>query len=189
MLVCLLSPTLPSKFCFILGGADLKFLMYGFPTKRNDKKCPTMPTHCCYLRLMIRSFLPNQIQEDKYDFMTHSYFLYTKKKQAACHYIISSFIINVEILVCRAARQMGSSMRRGNYYSRVTFHINMIYVSHFWWSPCFLSNLMPLLTLLIIQYYSLARPLPLKMIISICAQDPGQIPEIWVISAFNFSRL
>lgn len=105
VLACLLSPTLPFKFCFILGGADLKSLMYGFPTKRNDKKCPTMPTHCCYLRLMIRSFLPNQIQEDKYDFMTHSYFLYTKKKQAACHYIISSFIINVEILVCRADGQ------------------------------------------------------------------------------------
>ena len=29
---------LPFKFCFILGGADLKSLMYGFPTKRNDKK-------------------------------------------------------------------------------------------------------------------------------------------------------
>ena len=31
-------PSLPFKFCFILGGADLKSLMYGFPTKRNDKK-------------------------------------------------------------------------------------------------------------------------------------------------------
>ena len=76
-----------------------------FQLNEMTKNSPTMPTHCCYLRLMIRSFLPNQIQEDKYDFMTHSYFLYTKKKQAARHYIISSFIINVEILVCRADGQ------------------------------------------------------------------------------------
>ena len=36
----------------------------------------------------------------------------------------------------------------GNYYSRVTFHIKMIYTSHLGWSAHFLSNFMPLLELL-----------------------------------------
>ena len=40
------------------------------------------------------------------------------------------------------------SGQQGNYYSRVTFHIKMIYTSHLRWSAHFLSNFMPLLELL-----------------------------------------